>query len=41
MTTVAGVHHRMPVILTDDSLHGWLFQLEYAIDILSGQQPAL
>lgn len=39
--TVAGVHHRMPVILTDDSLHGWLFQLEYAIDILSGQQPAL
>jgi len=39
--SVAEIHHRMPVILTQDQLTAWLNDVDFARRILAGQMPAL
>lgn len=40
-TSVADIHNRMPVVLSDSEINNWLFDLNKADDILYGQRPEL
>ena len=41
MEIMADVHNRMPVVLNKESVEQWIFDPQFAIDILSGNHPTL